>query len=425
MSLETELGFDLYGRYAIIRDIVSLNVIKGQKSSILDVGGRGNILRRFLPDDNIVYLDPYVDSIDDNFVKGDGCNMPFEDESFDWVVSADVFEHIPQSKREIFLMEQHRVARRGVIIVCPFYNPKTVIQENRINKIHNILFGESHPWLKEHIQNGLPKIDTVLKFNGFKNNGISIYKNNTLLHWDQLHILMMLSQKTEIPIPETFNQFYNKHYNYDLFCEEDTYRQIVFIRKDEKLQLLSNVELENVETTSLNIYREIKETQNLILDKFIDTAGKNVQVIENNRIIIGQKEQYINELRRDLENFKIIIEQKEHYINEQRGILFETKNNINILQEKTLNIQKELEEKRYQLILQEKDIKDFNLAISTKSNDFEKININIEGLVEELANRNIIIIQKEQYINQLRDIIAEHERALNILQENKLKNNHE
>ena len=102
-QLKKEFGFDLYGRYAIIRDIIEKNRSNGEIFRVLDVGGRGNFMKKFLPNDDVYYLDPFVESDDKNFIKGDGCAMPLDDLSFDWVTSADVFEHIQKEKRENFL----------------------------------------------------------------------------------------------------------------------------------------------------------------------------------------------------------------------------------------------------------------------------------------------------------------------------------
>src|SRR5659263_106086 len=97
-QLKRELTFDLYGRYAIIRDIINLNKTGQEQLRILDVGGRGNLLKKFLPGDDVSYLDPLVDTDDENYIEGDGCDIPLEDGSFDYVVSSDVFEHIEPSR---------------------------------------------------------------------------------------------------------------------------------------------------------------------------------------------------------------------------------------------------------------------------------------------------------------------------------------
>jgi len=42
---------------------------------VLDVGGRRNLLKKFLPTDDVFYLEPFLESSDENFIKGDGCKM--------------------------------------------------------------------------------------------------------------------------------------------------------------------------------------------------------------------------------------------------------------------------------------------------------------------------------------------------------------
>ena len=240
-QLERELTFDLYGRYATIRDIIDQNRKNGEKFRILDVGGRGNLLKRFLPDDEVFYLDPFVDSNDSNFIKGDGCAMRLEDESFDWVTSADVFEHIPKEKREAFLNENIRVARLAVILVAPFWSKEVEQAEINANDNYKILSkGKSHIWLREHIENGLPEIGHLEKILKSRKLDFQKFSNNELLLWQMLiNTGFMISDNPSIDIKikeefEDFNYFYNKEI-YPFDNQELSYRKVYFIKKDHSL----------------------------------------------------------------------------------------------------------------------------------------------------------------------------------------------
>lgn len=54
-----------------------------------------------------------------HFVCASAERLPFADGSFDWVLSSDMFEHLPEQIRAPSVSELARVARRGVIIGFP------------------------------------------------------------------------------------------------------------------------------------------------------------------------------------------------------------------------------------------------------------------------------------------------------------------
>ena len=54
------------------------------------------------------------------YVKGDGRSLPFADDSFDYVHSSAVLEHVGNSFQQMaFIAEARRVARRGVFLTTP------------------------------------------------------------------------------------------------------------------------------------------------------------------------------------------------------------------------------------------------------------------------------------------------------------------
>lgn len=233
MSLEKELGFDLYGRYALIRDVISSTRKGKKKFKILDVGGRGNMLLKFMPDDDVYYLDPNIDADDKNFIKADGCDMPLENESYDWVVSADVLEHIPEDRRDDFFEEQFRVAKCGVIVVAPFYSKLIAQAEINVNNCFKELFGIDHPWLIEHINNGLPPIDSIKEFAESKNIVPQFFYNNEIYLWEVCQNFLLHADKNKSLDVAKLTEIYNQNYLSEIY-QEESYRTVVVLQKQAK-----------------------------------------------------------------------------------------------------------------------------------------------------------------------------------------------
>ena len=284
-QLKKEMVFHLYGRFAPIRDIINKNRNNGENFRILDVGGRGNWMKKFFPNDEVFYLDPFLDSDDKNFIKGDGCAMPLENESFDWVVSTDVFEHIPNEKRKAFFEENLRVSKKGVILVAPFFSKEVEQAEINANEnfksLHN---GSDHIWLREHIENGLP---SMFDFeNLLKEKNISFQKlyNNGLFLWQFLIGLEFLTDEnlnddTRKEL-EKFNYFYNTEV-FPFDNNEPSYRKIYFIKKDVNLK---NILVENKEISDLLFLNTIRRA--------IDLTAK-IEVI-NKKTIQSKEQEMVN-----------------------------------------------------------------------------------------------------------------------------------
>ncbi len=306
-KLKREFAFDLYGRYAIIRDIINANRQAGERFRVLDVGGRGNIMRRFLPNDEVFYLDPYVESDDDNYIEGDGCNMPLGDESFDFVVSADVFEHIPRELRTKFLEENTRVAKSGAVLVAPFYSEEVYKAEINANESFKMLSGGvDHRWLKEHIDNGLPSEDEIISF--LKKNSYSYQRlnNNVLTLWPYLTSLMFLvSTNFYEEIREAiygFNNFYNtKVFPFD--SSEPSYRKIFFIKKSDRL---TDLKINNGPISNRLFLEVFKNGMDLV--NRVDIVNKSINQQKSQEI--SNLNQEVDSLNQEIGNLNQAIQQK-------------------------------------------------------------------------------------------------------------------
>jgi len=161
------MTYDQFQRYSVLKAMLETFYSSGA-ITVLDVGGispdrEGRTL--FLPIKQVfsgksLVLDTVFYEGDD-FIRGDGGHLPFRENSFDVVAALDVLEHIPNSKRDIFLKELCRVAGSAVFVSAPF-------SENKIENVEKLLFdqikcryGIEHQQLWEHRQHGLPNVAAI------------------------------------------------------------------------------------------------------------------------------------------------------------------------------------------------------------------------------------------------------------------------
>lgn len=225
-----ETGFDLYTRYFLIARVAD-EVRTKTSMRILDAGGAGGLLGNFLKKDKIVIMDTVPASPD--CILGDITHTPFESQSFDLVISSDVYEHIPSRKRAEAIAEMLRLSRNIVILGAPFYSLEVEEAEVTANNFWLKATGEPHRWLREHIENKLPyenELESILKERGY-----DFYKfgTNNLPTWLMLMLFSYYAQRYQIPqdkVGEVWH-FYNENFADLGDFEEPTYRKIYLIGK--------------------------------------------------------------------------------------------------------------------------------------------------------------------------------------------------
>ncbi len=314
-----KLSPDAFSRYFLIFKIIS-RIYGKQQIKILDVGGTGNFLWQIIEDKDYPYeltvLDilepPYEERKHYNFVKGDATKSPFKNEEFDVVVTTDVLEHIPESKKKIFITETLRVAKELIIIAAPFQSSLTDYAERLANDFFKKHSGKDHPWLKEHFKFKKPKKEIVEKILKIKNYPYIFFESNNLENW-LLTILpnfLAVNKKVDIEKVQKFNLLFNKN----LFDIGDffppAYRQFYVIFKNKNLK---NYFSFSFNTAKLDIKKKIELIYNLF-DLFKETS----------------KEELIKEI------LKLKIKQFENQNKHLEKEIKETKENIRRL-EKTLN----------------------------------------------------------------------------------------
>jgi len=226
-----KLPFDQYQRYKIIEEIV--NLMRGKKSlRILDIGGNPGFLNKFLPKDDIFNLDIKKGKAK-NFILGNGCYLPFKDNSFDIVTSVDVFEHVPFKARSKFLEEGLRVSSRFNIIGAPYYDKQVLLAEKIVYDFIYSKFNIKYKLLEEHSNNKLPILEDTercIKEKGFNNICLN---NGYLYNWIfmilvNFHFEWMDSTKSILP---KLNEFYNTNFH-RTDNKAPSYRKVIIASKD-------------------------------------------------------------------------------------------------------------------------------------------------------------------------------------------------
>jgi len=100
-------------------------------------------------------------------IKADACCIPFSDNEMDFVISIDSLEHVPEFKRNAYIIELIRVARKGVFITCPMQsNDGNFVGGNydiKYQKWYTKYFSNPNSTISEHIELGVPYVEEVQK----------------------------------------------------------------------------------------------------------------------------------------------------------------------------------------------------------------------------------------------------------------------
>jgi SAM-dependent methyltransferase len=93
-------------------------------------------------------------------VEGSGARLPFDDRTFDAVISVDSLEHMPAGDRESAVTEVLRTALRRAIIAVPS-GERAMAQDEILAERYRQVRGEDYPFLQEHLENSLPEADEL------------------------------------------------------------------------------------------------------------------------------------------------------------------------------------------------------------------------------------------------------------------------
>jgi hypothetical protein len=132
-------------------------------AKILDVGGEvsysSNHIGRFVNGHTITTANVRPESD----VKFTGKVLPFEDDSFDAVISIDTVEHVPPEQRHSWLRELTRVSRKLVVLAGPVASDFNCEADKYLSDLYEQLHGKPHQ-LAEHVIYGRPTVDEIAEW---------------------------------------------------------------------------------------------------------------------------------------------------------------------------------------------------------------------------------------------------------------------
>ncbi len=331
------IPFDQYQRYRVLKDIAE--IIKNQTGNrdlkILDVGGHSTTMegkpwlpvKEFLPEDKTSVVDIPVCDIP-AYIRGSGDKLPFKKDSFDIVTCQDVLEHIPPEKREGFIQNLIETGRDYIIIGCPFYSENSALSEKIFFEYIKNKIGGEHYHLKEHITNGLPKIEDIEQILNLKRLEFSIIPSGYIYNWLLMNLIKVYisSIHDSLKLHTMIDRFYNMNF-YESDQREPTYRHIFVISKKKDTVILKMVSkkfeelrekykhfsLEKSDFSLLQLLLNLGNLENKNAVKKLREEISNLNgilyereiIIQNLNKTVHDKENHIKNLEMELGNIKI------------------------------------------------------------------------------------------------------------------------
>ena len=238
-DLTLALPFDLYQRYQLAADITGCL----HPSSLIDVGGylgdKGghlastqdfldSAMQRDNADNSSIWFTDARHCDHPGYAPAPAWDQPFKDAFFDMVMSLDTLEHLPDDRREDFLSEIDRLARRWILLGAPFASAQVEAAECALA----VSVMASQRFLQEHRELGLPQNLLVENFFGAKR-GYRVYRfpNGYLPRWKEMQVLSQhLFRFRDYMVIQVFNRLYNQTF-YRFDQAEPAYRTVFLISK--------------------------------------------------------------------------------------------------------------------------------------------------------------------------------------------------
>jgi hypothetical protein len=227
----------------------------GKKIKVLEVGGSGSILDRFVDIDlTIIDILPNVGKLP-NYIRGDALRMTFADAAFDAVISCDVLEHIPEVNREMFLRESARVTKDLMVVAAPFNLSGVRDAEISANNYYKKMTGRDHRWLLEHLLGDLPDLKRAEHVLEKQSLHVDTFSNTSLDNWQLVTRIgfLLSTQGGRTDFVDYLRQI-NKYYLETMMKSDfskNGYRTFLIASKKHEIDIKAEQSRENSELINL------------------------------------------------------------------------------------------------------------------------------------------------------------------------------
>lgn len=216
----TEMNHNQYFRFHTLKSEIHKHIKSTENPSILDIGGGSGELASFIPEIDYCLVEPKVNGIN-------GLILPFEDDSFDLVVSCHVLEHIPVPDREKFLDSLLSKSKKGVILLNPIQIDETLPEE----RMQLFIDVTNANWAKEHLECSLPTVDSIREYSIKRNLKFNYTPNGTMTTSMALVFFDHLSKNLSREHYSKVNKFLNTKYTNILDSEKYPNAGLFFLEK--------------------------------------------------------------------------------------------------------------------------------------------------------------------------------------------------
>jgi hypothetical protein len=219
-----ELPFDQYQRYEVAAALLQgFGLPPGAR--VLEVGGGPGPLESFLPEYEL-FVSDIAGEHEGRYLIASGAALPFDDETFDAVVTLDTLEHVPAEFRKAFLAELLRVSGDLVVLSAPFADKDLELAEEALNQFIRARFQGDFPTLDEHAMHGLPELgptEAALGQSGFTT---ATLPSGYLPRWLAAMLVHHEMLATGVPYLPRLHAYYNATVS-PLDRREPSYRHVV------------------------------------------------------------------------------------------------------------------------------------------------------------------------------------------------------